>query len=768
MKRSLFVCFLVLTSFCVYAQQSIGIKGRCLDEKGLPIAYVNVSVIDSLSKNPIIEIITTNNEGYFRCNKAQNGHTLRFSMMGYQTEYRQVSSFEDKANLSIILKESPEELAEVVITSEKLKTYGIKDEIYLSKKDREKGINALDVITNLHQFRLNIGNGRLQTQIGKSVLIIIDGKRASERELMMLQPKNISKLVFYTNPPSKYAHEAIESVLEVKTKKEKDANYFLYIDTKNSVTTGYGTNLLSFSYTDSLNQISAAYFIDYRSLNGNLTHNNYQYHHVQNNYIGQSGTYKGQYHIGQISYQRSIENNTFFSKLSYRGNPGKESATQLFLTNNVEKTKSHGISKREIDSKYYGLDFEIYFMKEFTSTKSIGVNMVSTFYNSSSNSILSRTVDSDPAMDYSFVNRIKNRSYSVIGEILFSNSLLGGQWNIGGFSMYKKLSQSYNNEVNSEPYYWKHYLYTDFSKNIEKLGYTIGIGIDNHYFKTTDNSKYSHWLLRPLISLSYKIKNNSSIRFTSSVSPQIPEIGYLTNSIANIDEFFYTQGNTNLKPSYTYKNSLEIQYRINDNIYASPSFFYNYHVKSQIPILVKRDENILKTYVNTDEANEFGYSISANCNVFQNFTLQPYYQYSYIRYQTPNSSIKHHCHNAGVSVQFTAGKIQALWNAYLPFTSVDGDFRIRQGLNMSANLLWKSDKFSVGTEWIHNPKPTVMCGKIEGFTFEESIVWRNFYSLFNIKAIYYFSIGKQHTTHRERILNNNDVDTGLTKDNTAR
>ena len=61
-----------------------------------------------------------------------------------------------------------------------------------------------------------------------------------------------------------------------------------------------------------------------------------------------------------------------------------------------------------------------------------------------------------------------------------------------------------------------------------------------------------------------------------------------------------------------------------------------------------------------------------------------------------------------------------------------------------------------------------MCGKIEGFTFEESIVWRNFYNLFNIKAIYYFSVGKQHTTHRERILNNNDVDTGLTKDNTAR
>ena len=66
MKRSLFVCFLVLTSFCVYAQQSIGIKGRCLDEKGLPIAYVNASVIDCLRNNPIIEIVTTNNDRYFR------------------------------------------------------------------------------------------------------------------------------------------------------------------------------------------------------------------------------------------------------------------------------------------------------------------------------------------------------------------------------------------------------------------------------------------------------------------------------------------------------------------------------------------------------------------------------------------------------------------------------------------------------------------------------------------------------------------------------
>lgn len=765
--RNIFGVVLLLLSWeTLYAQEAIRLSGKCVDEKGIPLPSVTISVFDSLRNNPVVNRTISDKEGAFSCDGILPTQTLCFSMVGYETVCIKVNVIKEPSSVLVRLKETPIELKEVIITPEILKSYGIKDEIILSQKDKEKGVNSLDVIGNLPQFRLNLSNGQLQTPIGKSILIVIDGKRASERELIMLQPKNIQKLVFYANPPSQYAHQGAESVLEVRTKRPKEPKYFLYIDTKNSFTTGYGTNLLSFTYTDSLSQISGAYFIDYRDLNSNLTDGSYRYDQHQNNYIGQSGSYRGQYHIGQVSYQRTFGNNLFFSKISYISNPGKERANQLFQSN-IGYGILSGTNKKELDSQYHGWNFEVYYMKNFSNEKSLSFNLVNTYYSSRSEGRLLRLVKSDTSMDYSFNNWSENHSNSVIGEILYSQPLLGGQLNIGSYSMYKKLKQSFDGGLKDNPYYWKHYLYADFSKNIHRFAYTVGIGVNNQIFDTPNNYKYSLWLMRPLLALSYKFKDNSSIRWTSTIDPQTPEIGYLTNSKMRIDELFYIQGNPKLKPSYTYNNRLNVQYLIGKVLYVSPSLYYNYHVRAISPILLNENKQVKKTYVNINNMREYGGDITLSWTLFQHLTMKPYYQYQYLSYQTPNNVIKHHTHNAGVNVQFEWGKFRTIWNANIPFESVNGDLYTRNGLNMSANALWQYNQFSFGVEWIHNPNPSKVYGKIDHFHFDEKVKWQNFRSLFCLKATYYFSIGKQHTI-KEPILKNNDTDTGLTRENTAK
>lgn len=71
------------------------------------------------------------------------------------------------------------------------------------------------------------------------------------------------------------------------------------------------------TYQDSLNTISAAYFIDYRDLNSNLMNNSYRYGNKSNIYQGTSGVYVGQFHIGQVNYQHSQGKSLFSSQIEF-------------------------------------------------------------------------------------------------------------------------------------------------------------------------------------------------------------------------------------------------------------------------------------------------------------------------------------------------------------------------------------------------------------------------------------------------------------------
>lgn len=107
--------------------------------------------------------------------------------------------------------------------------------------------------------------------------VLLDGMRRSTNELKMLKATDIKNIQYYSAPPARYAHENIGAVIDVKTKKRTEKLYSAYLDTKNGVTTGYGTDMVSLAYRDSLNMITAAYFIDYRALNDNRMNNNYTY-----------------------------------------------------------------------------------------------------------------------------------------------------------------------------------------------------------------------------------------------------------------------------------------------------------------------------------------------------------------------------------------------------------------------------------------------------------------------------------------------------------
>ena len=149
------------------------------------------------------------------------------------------------------------------------------------------------------------------------------------------------------------------------------------------------------SYRDSLNSVTAAYFIDYRALDDNIMNNAYIYPDKANNYRGLSGSYKGQYHIGQMTYQRYQGKHLFNAKVEYRKAPATQKYGQQLMNQNKEGLTNN----RTLESGYSSIAADLYYMYMFNDTRTLSLNAVNTYYASDSdNELVSNS------SDYSFKN----------------------------------------------------------------------------------------------------------------------------------------------------------------------------------------------------------------------------------------------------------------------------------------------------------------------------------------------------------------------------
>ena len=399
----------------------------------------------------------------------------------------------------------------------------------------------------------------------------------------------------------------------------------------------------------------------------------------------------------------------------------------------------------------------------FNQNRNLSLNILNTYYHSNSDNLLTNEQGR-----YSFENHIDNRSYSLIAEVLYSDRLWNGDFNLGAYYQYKNLDQKYNFTENSTVDTQKEYVYADYSNAVGKFSYNIGLGLENNHYEIAPNEKFNYWVFRPSLSLNLQNNKHSAIRLTASINSSIPNVGDLTNSIVTIDERFYSQGNTALKPYYYYYTNLGYQYASdNGKIYIAPSVTYSYYPNKNKPVLFTESEDIILRMTKINNVHNIGTSLSLNYKPINWLVLQPFYNYEYKTYKTYNQAVKHDFHNVGIGIQFLPKNWQIMWNGNLPMTLVDGDIYTRMGFNMSTSVLYKFKSMSVGMEYIYNPNPSKVYADIKGFRYAEETKWNNFQNLVSLKFTYYLYKGKSRGHARKRI-SNTDKDSGLININTAK
>lgn len=745
---------IVVSMLSLNAQNRI--YGTVTDLSGHTLVGVDCK-LQNLTDTAALVHVQTDSKGKFSLDAEENKeYVVVFSCLGYQSKQLTCKS----GNLGVVkLNEKELALSEVTVSAQSLRSFGNADIILLDKRTRQIGNNALDAINSLPQFRLSPDNGELVTADGKIVLVLIDGIRRTSRELMLLKADDIKNLHYYSNPPARFSHENVGAVLDVATKRSNKKFYSLYLDTKNSFTTGYGTNLLSVGYRDSLNLISAAYFVDYRHLNRNTMDNRYAYPDATNDYRGLSGKYTGAYHIAQLFYQRFQKKNLFNITLEYRKSPATQQYSQQLLREGISENTNH----RRLQSNYSSVSADIYFGHTFEEGNSLSFNVVNTYFKSHSDNNLTNTSGQG-----TFSNIINNKSYSLIAEALYTGKLWHGNFHLGAYYQFKNLHQrdvaSNLSTVNTQ----KGYVYADYSNQWRALSYNLGVGVENNEYRTEENTVANYVFVRPSLSVNYQLSKQGSLRLNSSIVSRIPDVGLLIDSRTVVDKRFYLQGNSKLKPYHYYNTELSFQYSADNNVwFIKPSISYAYYPNKNMSAIYTDGENVINRTASIDHVNEYGASLVISCRPASWLTLQPYYNYMHSNYTTPNQDISHDLNNIGLSCQVIAGKWQLTANNNLPMTTVDGDIFERKGYNANLSFTYKINAITVGAMFIYNPNPSKIYADTPSFHFSEKTTWGNFNNLFAVTFVYYLTKGNSRQ-HANKNLNNSDNDSGLTQYNTAK
>ena len=211
-KRTLitFLCFSAITP--MMAQD---IKGKIVDEKGEPLAFANVVLLNR-QDSAFVKGVVSGEDGHFAINSACNNGIIKVTSVGYKTAWKDCTG--ENAGVIKMVADS-KVLGEVVVKSllpkTILKNGGMTTTVAGSVLEKAGTMeHLLDRIPNV-----SAQNGNIKVFGRGEPIIYINGRQMRDRsELDRLSSDNIKSVEVITNPGARYA-ASTKAVIRITTKK---------------------------------------------------------------------------------------------------------------------------------------------------------------------------------------------------------------------------------------------------------------------------------------------------------------------------------------------------------------------------------------------------------------------------------------------------------------------------------------------------------------------------------------------------------------------
>lgn len=572
-KRTLitFLCFSAITP--MMAQD---IKGKIVDEKGEPLAFANVVLLNR-QDSAFVKGVVSGEDGHFAINSACNNGIIKVTSVGYKTAWKDCTG--ENAGVIKMVADS-KVLGEVVVKSllpkTILKNGGMTTTVAGSVLEKAGTMeHLLDRIPNV-----SAQNGNIKVFGRGEPIIYINGRQMRDRsELDRLSSDNIKSVEVIANPGARYA-ASTKAVIRITTKKIQgdgfgfDATTEGSYDEKKNVggyarlnlyyrrnglelgAYAYGSkqsspdekDLQQMTYLDkTLNQQDRTRWKNKTETFSSRLNASYQFDN--NNSLGASisflrnpklqtdGKTEGSVLRNEVLTETNTsirsefgQNSNWSSNVYYVGKVGK-----LGIDFNTDWFWSKGNNKNNIDEHYQEVNSEI---------QNQLVNSTTSKYNRliASKMLLSYPLfggDLSVGGEYSFTNR--NTNYAIIPNTLADNVI-------------DRIKEGMASA------------FVTYNRDFGKLNMEVGLRYENVDFKYYDNGKYmaeqsktyGEWF--PSLSLSMPI-GNVQMQLSYAADINRPNYWVLRSGVQYSNHYTYETGNPFLVSEISRNTSYDLAYK---------------------------------------------------------------------------------------------------------------------------------------------------------------------------------------------------------------
>ena len=572
-KRTLitFLCFSAITP--MMAQD---IKGKIVDEKGEPLAFANVVLLNR-QDSAFVKGVVSGEDGHFAIDSACNNGIIKVTSVGYKTAWKDCTG--ENAGVIKMVADS-KVLGEVVVKSSLPKTIlkngGMTTTVAGSVLEKAGTMeHLLDRIPNV-----SAQNGNINVFGRGEPIIYINGRQMRDRsELDRLSSDNIKSVEVIANPGARYA-ASTKAVIRITTKKilgdgfgfdattegsydeKKNAGGYARLNLyyrRNGLELGayaYGSkqsspdekDLQQMTYLDkTLNQqdrtrwknktetfssrLNASYqFDDNNSLGASISF-------LRNPKLQTDGKTEGSVLRDEVLTETTTyissefgQNSNWSSNVYYVGKVGK-----LGIDFNTDWFWSKGNNKNNIDEHYQEVNSEI---------QNQLVNSSTSKYNRliASKMVLSYPLfggDLSVGGEYSFTNR--NTNYAIIPNTLADNVI-------------DRIKEGMASA------------FVTYNRDFGKLNMEAGLRYENVDFKYYDDGKYmaeqsktyGEWF--PSLSLSMPI-GNVQMQLSYAADINRPNYWVLRSGVQYSNHYTYETGNPFLVSEISRNTSYDLAYK---------------------------------------------------------------------------------------------------------------------------------------------------------------------------------------------------------------
>lgn len=657
---------------------------------------------------------------------------------------------------------STKDIQEVILKSQLKKQYADKAVYTFDEEALKNARYAKDLIKSLPEIQLDPITNNLKSTKGGRTLFLINGIEASDMQIRSVLPAEIVKVEYYDIPPTRWATRA-DTVVNLITR-NPETGYVFGTDVSSAIATGFVNGSAYGNYTIGKNDFGVEYSINYRDYDNRNVESVYDY---QLNGLRYRTEENRRDHFGYtyqdiaLRYTRSIPNDYVFQakvETEISTNFSKGTGESQFYTDNIPK--AHGMFKNT-NSDYVRPTLDLYYSKNIGKKDELSINLVGSHFTTTSSELAKEWELLSNSSVYNNDMDLEAKQTGVVGELAHVHSFEKGKLSSG----YRISNTSISNELqNLEGYsnynvnYLEQYIYSEYSATKDKFSYRLGVGLTNIHNKSAENIN-DEWTFTPKIILSYTIKNNQSLRFSSSYAPQSPGSSALSSNVVQLAPNIVKRGNPYLKISQEFGNNLVYSYN-NPHFDFNANLFYWFTNRpvNEYYVLDNALSGYALTYENAKTSQNLGIQISGSYKPFGNNLLvvqaviKPKTQTMKTRNgsQIKNNSIGNYF---ALSSEYKSFSIQYQFN--IPVYNLNGAFL---NTNENENHIFTRYKlkewtFMAGMYWLGMPSKYKIKSLNESLVnySSQAQIWNN-KNMFVIGLSYDFSKGKKNEINKN--LNN--------------